>query len=114
MAEEPHEQSTLNVRAVLIGAAAIAAGVLLSLLAARGLLKGFGEPPPPVTGQPFEHVAGPPLEITPGEDLERFRAEERKKLTGYHLIDDKDGIARIPIERAMALLAEEHGDGAQR
>jgi len=46
--------------------------------------------------------------VTPRQALQRYRAEQRRKLEGYHLVDEKAGIVQIPIERAMALLAEEH------
>lgn len=113
MADEPHDRSEVSVRGVLIGAAAIVAGVLLSLLAARALLDHFGRPPPAVTGNPFEQAAGPVLELSPREDLQRFRAEERAKLEQYRVIDGQAGIVQIPIERAMDLVAAEHSDGTR-
>ena len=61
-----------------------------------------------VPGGPFTRASGPPLEVTPRQALQRYRAEQRRKLEGYHLVDEKAGIVQIPIERAMALLAEEH------
>jgi hypothetical protein len=110
MADETHERSTVSVRAVLIGAAAIAAGVFVSLLVAWGLLDASGKPPMPPTGQPFARVSGPPLAVTPRQDIERYRADEQRKLAGYRLVDEKAGVVHIPIERAMALLATEHGE----
>jgi hypothetical protein len=112
MAEGPREKSTISVRAVLMGAGVIAASVVTSLLAAGALLKiSGGTPPPPAPGQPFTRAAGPSLETTPQQDLQRFRADEHRKLEGYRLIDEKAGVVHIPIERAMELLAEEHGGG---
>jgi hypothetical protein len=108
MAEEPHEPSTLSVRGVLLGGAVIAASVLITLLAARGVLEAFGELPPVVIGKPFTRTAGPPLEASPQEDLEKYRAEEHRKLEQYRLVDEQSGVVHIPIERAMALLAAEH------
>jgi hypothetical protein len=112
MAEEPHERSTVSVRDVLIGAAAIGASVLIALVAARGLMAGFGELPPVVAGKPFARSAGPPLEVNPQEDLKRFREDENRKLEQYRLVDEQSGAVQIPIERAMALLAREHGADA--
>ena len=112
MADEPRARAEVNVRAVLIGASAIAAAVLISLLVAHGLLSSFGRVPPEVAGKPFTQSAGAPLEVTPQEDLQRFRAQEREKLERYRLVDPQAGIVQIPIERAMTLLAAEHGESA--
>src|SRR5690349_1640748 len=108
MAEEPHEPSTLSVRGVLIGAAGIALSVLITLLAAHALLEVFRELPPVITGKPFTRTAGPALEVSPREDLEKFRAEERRKIEQYRLVEEQKGVVQIPIERAMTLLAAEH------
>jgi hypothetical protein len=56
------------------------------------------EPPPP-----------PRLEVDPGADLARVRSAEQKALTTYGWIDREQGergVVRLPINRAIALLAE--------
>lgn len=113
MAEGPRERSEVSVRGVLIGAAAIVAGVLLSLFAARALLDHFGRPPPEVAGNPFARTAGPALEVNPDEDLRKFRSNEREKLEAYRVIDAQSGIVQIPIERAMNLVAAEHSNATR-
>jgi len=50
--------------------------------------------------------AGPLLQVTPHADLKAFRASEHAVLHSYGWIDPKAGIVRIPIGRAMKLLAE--------
>lgn len=111
MAEGLRERSTVHVRAVLIGAGGILASVLIALLVARGLMSWFGKPPPEIRGTPFTQTAGPPLEVTPRQDLQRYRASERPKLERYRLVNEKDGVVQIPIDRAMAVLADEHSKG---
>jgi hypothetical protein len=113
MAEGPRERSEVSVRGVLIGAGAIVAAVLLSLLAARALLDHFGRPPPAVAGNPFSRTAGPALEVRPDEDLLKFRAEEGEKLEQYRVIDAQSGVVQIPIERAMDLVAAEHSNATR-
>ena len=49
----------------------------------------------------------PRLQRDPAWDFAAFRAEQLKRLDTYRWIDKKAGIAQIPIERAMELLA--HG-----
>jgi hypothetical protein len=48
----------------------------------------------------------PRLQVDPKLDLDRLRAEEYARLTTYGWADRERRIVRIPIERAMELLAE--------
>jgi hypothetical protein len=48
----------------------------------------------------------PRLQTTPYADLKTFRASEDEVLHGYAWVDRQQGIVRIPIERAIALIAE--------
>ena len=56
----------------------------------------------------------PRLQSTPRKDLEQLRAEEDAVLGSYGWVDQQAGVARIPIERAMALLAERAARKAPR
>jgi hypothetical protein len=49
----------------------------------------------------------PRLQENPLADLATLRAREDRQLDGYGWVDRKAGRARIPIARAMELLAEE-------
>ncbi|HEY7218420.1 MAG TPA: hypothetical protein VH985_08495 [Candidatus Binatia bacterium] len=53
-----------------------------------------------------EPTPEPRLSIKPGDELKTLRAEETKLLEGYEWIDRDKGIVRIPIARAMELLAQ--------
>lgn len=48
----------------------------------------------------------PRLEITPREDLQHFNHSEAELMRGYGWTDRSHGIARIPVTRAMELLAQ--------
>jgi hypothetical protein len=48
----------------------------------------------------------PRLEVTPITDLQDMRAAEDKVLSSYGWIDQSHGVVRIPIDRAMDLLAQ--------
>lgn len=48
----------------------------------------------------------PRLQVKPGEDLQKFRTDEKALLSRYEWIDRETGIVRIPIDRAMELLAD--------
>ncbi len=89
--------------AVLTAAAAWAMVALLTVLQARHADRAAA--PAPL----IETDVLPPqprLEPTPGEVLQRLRATEEALLHGYAWLDRDRGIARIPIERAMQILAE--------
>jgi len=40
-------------------------------------------------------------------DLRELRAREIEVLNSYNLLDDKEGVYRIPVERAIDIMAEE-------
>lgn len=48
----------------------------------------------------------PRLQVVPAADLETVRAQEEAALNSYAWIDAPSGLVRIPIDRAMELVAE--------
>jgi len=54
-----------------------------------------------------EEAPEPRLQSTPALDLARFRAREEERLSTYGWVDRAAGVVRLPIERAMELVAEE-------
>ena len=104
----------LNLRAILITALGLA--LLLVVTAAlmwplftslRGLARA-ADPPPPVLPEaqlPLE-PPGPRLQASPEKEMAAMRAEENHLLTSWEWVDEGAGVARLPIERAMELLAE--------
>lgn len=53
-----------------------------------------------------EPTPEPRLSITPGDELKALRAEENKLLEGYEWVDRDKGIVRIPIARAIEIIAQ--------
>ena len=55
-----------------------------------------------------ERVAppAPNLQISPTADLEQLGAEEETRLHTYGWVDQKQQIVRIPVEKAMDIVAE--------
>jgi len=51
-------------------------------------------------------VPAPQLQVNPAMDFELFRAAEDAQLNSYGWVDKKAGVIRIPIERAMDLIAK--------
>jgi hypothetical protein len=56
--------------------------------------------------QPLERFPKPNLELDPHTDLVALRRREDSELESYGWIDRKSGMVRIPIDRAMDLLAQ--------
>ena len=48
---------------------------------------------------------GPRLQTDAARDLQRFRADEERRLNSYYWIDKQKRIVHIPIEQAMKKLA---------
>lgn len=63
-------------------------------------------PPNPLAAVAPKEPPAPRLQPAPIEDLLELRAWEDSQLHHYAWVDKANGVVRIPIERAMALLAE--------
>lgn len=64
-----------------------------------------GEPPPPATAEAHVVPPEPRLQTNPEIDFAKFFAEEDSVLRSYGWVDQPLGIARIPIDTAIAILA---------
>lgn len=63
--------------------------------------------PPTTTASPyFGNGPAPRLMTNEPARLEEFRAEEARALQGYGWVDEKAGVARVPIAEAKTLLLE--------
>ena len=86
----------------------IGVGVLLHSLVAREARSSAS--PNPLARELGRVVPPEPrLQTAPIVDLAQLRAEEEKLLTEYGWVDRPSGIVRIPITRAMELLAQRSG-----
>ena len=86
--------------------------ILVFMFIVLGVLKIFeahrpttGEPPPPATAEAHVVPPEPRLQTDPQADYERFFAREDSVLRSYGWVDQPLGIARIPIDTAIAILA---------
>lgn len=67
---------------------------------------------PTALKQPTQHdFPKPALQTSPKEDLARVEFEQRTGMSGYGWIDRSKGLARIPVEEAMRIIAAK-GDHA--
>ena len=107
-----HELSDLNPKSIALFAVALAVIIALvfgtvyvmSQLFLKAAVRSQTTPSPlSYTGEPAPE---PSLEVNPGRDLKTMRAEEDKILKSYAWIDQEKNTVRIPIDRAIDILAE--------
>ncbi len=86
--------------------------ILVVMFIIVGMLKIFnnyrpttGEPPPPATAEKNVVPPEPRLQTNPEADYARFLAEEDSVLQSYGWVAKAMGIARIPIDTAIAIVA---------
>ena len=111
--EVAHEESDINVRAVLgFAVALLVVGAVIHVLLA--LLFGYytreaAQVPrvfPMSADQQQQAPPEPRLQTNPQEDLRQLRAREDAALLGYEWVDKSAGVARIPIDEAMKLIVQ--------
>jgi hypothetical protein len=100
---EPSPGRDVDVRAIRNGAIGIACGIAFALIAAFFLLRARG---PAASTPPHAFQAPPPLLQTAPQIERNDYFAEKQRLTGsYAWVDRRAGIARIPVEEAMRVLA---------
>jgi hypothetical protein len=112
--EVSHEQSDVNINAILgFAGALVAVGIFISFFV--WLLFGYfnareaRQAPaefPLAAGQESRLPPEPRLQTNPREDLRELRAAEDDALTTYGWVDRNAGIVRIPIDDAMKLVVQ--------
>lgn len=107
-----HETRDINVRVVTWFAIGLVVSAVVIHLAIAGLFALFAkqhpspDPPSRIVLEPRVLAPEPRLQANPVPEMERFRASEEAKLNRYGWVDKERGIARIPIARAMDLIAQ--------
>ncbi len=104
-----HETTDVNVWAVGKFAIGLVIVCVVSIALLFGLLKFFQsreETSVANTVEPTKLFPEPQLQKTPIADLKAIRAQEDKLLNGYAWVDQPKGVVRIPVERAIEVLAK--------
>ncbi len=109
-----HETDVVSKRVVLIAAALIVALATIGWTAVYFLEPLFTylqeekyPPPNPLAAtQGRIEPPAPRLQVDPALDIYEFRAAQERLLTTYGWVDEQAGVVRIPIARAIDLLAE--------
>jgi len=111
-----HERNDVSTRGVLLFAVFLVAGVTVVSVAMWGAFrlltheaKSIDRPLPPMVEQSLKRLPpAPRLEDRPLAPRAVLNARENAQLSSYGWVDQKSGTVRIPISRAIDLLAE-HG-----
>lgn len=108
-----HEHSDINVRAIIWFVAVLTAIALAINVAMWGMFvvlqryERAHEPAVTPLARPANQPPPEPrLQTTPWTDLRAFRAEQQDYLHSYGWVDEKLGIARIPIDKAKEMLLQ--------
>lgn len=111
--EDAHEHSDINIRTVLLAALALASVAAILMVAMWGLFNVFEHQAAANDPQlsPLAVPAGqlppePRLQTNEPQGLKTLRATEAKTLDGYGWVDEKSGVAHMPIDEAKKLLLE--------
>jgi len=88
----------------VIVAATVVASLLIHFKAAEFSRQ---ETPPPRLAQEREAIPGPRLQVGANKDLRQMRGGEDAVLNSYGWVDKDSNIVRIPIQRAMEILAKQ-------
>jgi hypothetical protein len=101
----------LDVRAIRIGAIGIACGIVLALGASWFLMHQRG-PAANAASRPFR-AAPPLLQTAPQIERANYFAEKARLTGSYGWVDRQAGIAHIPVDEAMRLMAARTAQGKQ-
>ncbi len=99
------------IRRFIVGVVALVALTFLGVIILAHVLKSEDVARDPAPSPLVEARQPPPrpraaLQADPTADMEKFLAQEKAVLDSYAWVDQAGGIARIPVSRAIDILAE--------
>ena len=105
-----HEPSELGIFPIVLSIIGFLGITLFGLAAVAFVLTLFSATQEKLANPAARSTETPPSSVPVlsahlADDLEQLRARERQLLTKYRWLDEKAGIARIPIARAIDILA---------
>ena len=106
-----HEKRDANIRSLVmfgVGLFMTLCATIILMIKLFNYFTSSQELGPPAS--PFANTRalppGPRLQVEPREDLKQIRDAQESLLHHYRWIDQKSGVVRIPIERAMELIVQ--------
>jgi hypothetical protein len=107
-----HETTDLDLKGVVVFTIALVATCAATFVGLRIMMNGFASeeraekeraPARLIVDAP---IVGPRLQADPGRERREITDRDLKRLESYGWLDQKAGTAHIPIDRAIAILAE--------
>lgn len=112
MVEQRHESQEPDLRGLLVAGGVLTFFIAVAVGVGLWLVSLFGGFARPLARAEHTAMPEPHLQPHPLADRERYDDEERAKLSGYAWVDRSAGIVRIPIGRAMQILAQQNGSAS--
>lgn len=109
MSERPHESQEPDLRGLLAAGAIVTVCIALAVGVCLGLVAFFGGFQRPLARAEHNPMPEPRLQAHPLDERRSYDEEQRVKLSSYQWVDRRGGIVRIPIGRAMQILAAHNG-----
>jgi hypothetical protein len=110
--ETAHELSDLNPKNIAVFGVILAVTLIVVLVITYALFRHFHnvEMRNQIAPSPLSYTPKPPpephLSVNPGQSLKTARAAEESILNSYDWVNREQGLVRIPISRALEILAE--------
>lgn len=108
-----HEKTDASTRPIFRFVAGLAVFVAAAMVVMAMLHSYFTDretaldiPLSPLAKEAPVKTSGPQLQPNPRIELDTLRRDEETQLTSYGWVDEPQGLVRIPIERAIELMAE--------
>jgi hypothetical protein len=104
-----HETTEVNVKTIVVSLAFLAVGTFLVCMLVVGIFRFFNSTyHPDVSAQQSQPQVPPEprLEVAPARQIIDLRAREDHILSTYSWIDKNAGTVRVPIDRAIDMLAQ--------
>jgi hypothetical protein len=103
-----HEETEVSVRLIVVSLGFLAVATAIVFVLVVGIFRYFYATYSTAEATKLSQPVIPPeprIEVAPYEQLQQLRVKEDHILTTYALIDKSSGTVRIPIDRAIDLLA---------
>jgi Tfp pilus assembly protein PilO len=119
-AQRGYELSDLKPGAIALFGVGLVIAVLLAVIVTtlflgyRTVQRGRQDTPAPHLAREREVIVQPRLQVDAAEELRQLRSAEDAVLSSYSWVDKDAGIVKIPIDRAMEILAEKGLPARQR
>jgi hypothetical protein len=103
-----HEESEVSVRLIVVSLAFLAVATGITLVLVVGIFRYFYASYSTAEATRLAQPVIPPkprVEVAPYEELQEMRAKENHILSTYAWVDKDAGTVRVPIDKAIDLLA---------